>query len=138
MVHPVFSHTKSCKTANSSTFPVTKLTSSGRIFLFLELKRRGYDVFYFQKKQEVDFYIRHETRDALLINVAWNMAGRATRQRELAGLQEAMAELGVSNGLLVTERTEEEIKTPEGNIAVKPLWLWALEERFSPDSQVAD
>ncbi|MCD6296974.1 MAG: ATP-binding protein [Deltaproteobacteria bacterium] len=32
MVLPVFSHTKSCKTANSSIFPVTKLTSSGRIF----------------------------------------------------------------------------------------------------------
>lgn len=102
-------------------------------FVFLELKRRGYEVFYFQKKQEVDFYVRHETKDALLINVAWEMAGRATRQRELAGLQEAMAELGINNGLLLTERTEEEIKTPEGNIAVKPLWLWAIEAGFSHD-----
>lgn len=102
-------------------------------FVFLELKRRGYEVFYFQKKQEVDFYVRHETKGALLINVAWEMAGRATRQRELAGLQEAMAELSINNGLLLTERTEEEIKTPEGNIAVKPLWLWAIEAGFSHD-----
>ncbi len=96
-------------------------------FVFLELQRRGYEIFYFQKKQEVDFYARHESGDALLINVAWEMAGRATRQRELAGLQEAMSELGVKNGLLLTERTEEEIKVPEGDIAVRPLWLWALE-----------
>ena len=25
-------------------------------FVFLELERRGYEVFYFEKKQEVDFY----------------------------------------------------------------------------------
>ena len=100
-------------------------------FVFLELQRRGYEIFYFQKKQEVDFYARHESGDALLINVTWEMAGRATRQRELAGLQEAMSELGVKNGLLLTERTEEEIKVPEGDIAVRPLWLWALESGFS-------
>ena len=102
-------------------------------FVFLELQRRGYEIFYFQKKQEVDFYARHESGDALLINVTWEMAGRATRQRELAGLQEAMSELGVKNGLLLTERTEEEIKVPEGDIAVRPLWLWALESGFSYD-----
>ena len=99
-------------------------------FVFLELKRRGYEIFYFQKKHEVDFYARHESEDFLLINVAWEMAGRATRQRELAGLQEAMAELGADRGLLLTERTEEEIKVPEGNIAVRPLWLWTLEWEF--------
>ena len=102
-------------------------------FVFLELKRRGYEVFYFQKKHELDFYARHESEDALLINVAWEIAGRKTKQRELAGLQEAMAELGVKNGLLLTERTEEEIKTQEGNIAVRPLWLWAIEAGFSHD-----
>ena len=99
-------------------------------FVFLELQRRGYEAFYFQKKQDVDFYAHHESEDALLINVAWEMAGRATRQRELAGLQEAMSELGVNRGLLLTERTEEKIKVPEGNIAVRPLWLWAIEAGF--------
>lgn len=42
-----------------------------------------------------------------------------------------MAELSVKNGLLLTERAEEEVKTPEGNIAVRPLWLWALASGFS-------
>ena len=102
-------------------------------FVFLELQRRGYEISYFQKKQEVDFYARHESGDKLLINVTWEMAGRATRQRELAGLQEVMSELGVRNGLLLTERTEEKIKVPEGDIYVKPLWLWALESGFSYD-----
>lgn len=102
-------------------------------FVFLELQRRGYEIFYFQKKQEVDFYARHENGDALLINVTWEMAGRTTRQREPAGLQEAMSELGVKNGLLLTERREEEIRVPEGDIAVRPLWLWALESGFSHD-----
>jgi len=99
-------------------------------FVFLELKRRGYEVFYFQKKHEVDFYARHESGDALLVNVAWEIAGRATRQREVTGLQEAMSELGVDRALLLTERTEEEIKVPEGDIAVRPLWLWTLERNF--------
>jgi len=38
--------------------------------------------------------------------------------------------LGADRGLLLTERTEEEIKVPEGNIAVRPLWLWTLEWEF--------
>ncbi len=41
-----------------------------------------------------------------------------------------MSELGVNRGLLLTERAEEKIKVPEGNIVVRPLWLWAIEAGF--------
>ena len=119
------------------TVPRLSLTEISRFFpdrqILALIGIRRYEIFYFQKKQEVDFYARHENGDALLINVTWEMAGRTTRQRELAGLQEAMSELGVKNGLLLTERREEEIKVPEGDIAVRPLWLWALESGFSYD-----
>lgn len=97
-------------------------------FVFLELRRRGYEVFYFQKKQEVDFYARQESGEPLLINVAWDMTSKTTRQREIAGLREAMSETGIDRGLLLTERAEEKIKTPEGNITIRPLWLWAIGE----------
>ena len=100
-------------------------------FVFLELERRGYEVFYFEKKQEVDFYARHESGEALLINVVWEMTRRDTRQREIDGLQEAMGQLGIDRALLLTERTDHEIETPEGKIVVKPLWLWATEAGFS-------
>lgn len=106
-------------------------------FVFLELRRREYEVFYFQKKQEVDFYARRENGEPLLINVAWDMASKTTRQREIAGLREAMSEMDINRGLLLTERIEEEIKTPEGNISIKPLWLWAIGEKFGlPPGQV--
>lgn len=100
-------------------------------FVFLELWRRGYEVFYFEKKQEVDFYARHESGEALLINVVWEMTSRDTRQREIDGLREAMGQLGIDRALLLTESTDEEIETPEGKIVVKPLWLWATEAEFS-------
>jgi len=45
-------------------------------FVFLQLRRRGYEVFYFEKKQEVDFYARHESGEAVLINVVWEMTRR--------------------------------------------------------------
>lgn len=99
-------------------------------FVFLELKRLGHEIFYFQKKQEVDFYARSESEGPKLINVAWDMSYASTRKREITGLENALAAFGLGSALLLTERLEEEIKTPEGEISIKPLWLWAVEEGF--------
>ncbi|MCP4668976.1 MAG: ATP-binding protein [Deltaproteobacteria bacterium] len=99
-------------------------------FVFLELERLGYEIFYFQKKQEVDFCARKEGEGVKLINVAWDMSDASTRKREISGLESAMAAFHINSALLLTERLEEEIEVPEGKIAIKPLWLWAVEAGF--------
>ena len=99
-------------------------------FVFLELQRLGYEIFYFEKKQEVDFYARRASENPKLINVAWDMSDPSTKQREITGLKNAMAAFPLGDALLLTERLEEKIETPEGKISIKPLWLWTVEAGF--------
>ena len=89
-------------------------------FVFLELKQKGYDVYYFRNKQEVDFYALHEHKKSVLINVAWEISPLTTKEREVSALRESMAALILDNALLLTERIEETITVPEGEIRVCP------------------
>jgi predicted AAA+ superfamily ATPase len=43
-------------------------------------------------------------------------------------LQEAMTELHLRTGLIVTRSEEDQLETPEGTIRVIPVWRFLLEE----------
>jgi uncharacterized protein len=60
------------------------------------------------------------------------MAEPQTRKREVAALGEAMAELGLKAGTIVTRNEEEEIKVDAGKIEVVPVWRFLLN---LPESQ---
>jgi predicted AAA+ superfamily ATPase len=93
--------------------------------VFLELRRNMKNIFYFKKRQEVDFYFIKE-REPHLINVSYEMDTQATRQREINGLMEAMDYFFVKNGLIITSETDEEIKENNKRIKMVPLWKWLL------------
>lgn len=58
--------------------------------VFIELKRRGYSLFYHADKKECDFLVREGGRIAQAYQVAVKMEDEKTRKREIEGLQEAM------------------------------------------------
>ncbi len=97
--------------------------------VFLELKRRGLDVFYFSDKdgREADFVARQNNKTAGIIQVCWSMEDQKTRDREVAGLNSAMLALGVKNALILTDNEEEQIKVAGGTIQVLPVFQWLLE-----------
>ncbi|MDX2051757.1 MAG: hypothetical protein SFV15_05150 [Polyangiaceae bacterium] len=49
-----------------------------------------------------------------------------TREREVRALEEAMEELFLKEGTIVTLHSEETIASRAGNIRVVPAWKWAL------------
>ncbi len=51
-----------------------------------------------------------------------------TRKREVAALSEAMTELGVSDGTIVTRDEEEQASGEPGTIRVIPAWRYLLEQ----------
>ena len=51
----------------------------------------------------------------------------ATRRRETVALNEAMAEVGVTDGTIVTRDEQELIETPSGSIEVVPVWRFLLD-----------
>ncbi len=97
--------------------------------VFLELKKMGKEVFYYKtaKDKEVDFLIRSKNTHEMLIQVADNMDNAETRQREISALAEAMSELKLKKGLLLTSDHEEAIKSGSHNIKALPVYKWLLE-----------
>lgn len=105
-------------------------SDTGRIYeniVFLELRRRVKDIYYFKGKQEIDFYYA-EGRSHHLINVCYDFEKPATRQREIKGLLEGMTSFSMRSALLLTAEKEEEIQIENKTIHVRPLWKWLLEQ----------
>ncbi|MEI7597481.1 MAG: ATP-binding protein [Bacteroidota bacterium] len=100
----------------------------GRILenlVFLELKRRYDVVFYYKKKQEVDFLV--EFNHAIKIfNVSYDLSDRNTLQREVSGLLEAMSSLGINKAILLTSERDEIIQLEDKYIHIIPFWKWFL------------
>ena len=49
-----------------------------------------------------------------------------TQQREVAALSEAMQEMKLKEGFIVTRSESQEIVTPAGRIMVMPAWKFLL------------
>lgn len=100
----------------------------GRIYeniVFLALRRRVRDIYYFKGKQEVDFYYVEDHKQHL-INVCYDFEKPDTGQREVKGLLEGMKFFNVSASVLITSEREEDIDIEDKTISVIPLWKWLI------------
>lgn len=98
--------------------------------VFLELKRRGADIYYYKTKNdsEVDFLIKKGIKPANLMQVCWDMSDKKTKEREIKSLSLAMDELKIKKGFVLTDNEEGVVKTRGKTITIKPTWKWLLEE----------
>jgi uncharacterized protein len=96
--------------------------------VFIELKRRDKEIYYFSEKNECDFVIRNKTRISEAIQVCYDMT-EENREREIKGLMEAMGKFSLKEGLILTEDKEEEFSIENKKIKILPVWKWMLEEK---------
>jgi hypothetical protein len=96
--------------------------------VFLELKRRNLEVFYWKSSRggEVDFIVRQGLQVVAGIQVCLSLAEEKTRRREIQALLEAREELQVERLAILTEDEEESITVEDATIRVIPLWKWLL------------
>ena len=87
--------------------------------VFLHLRRKYQEIYYFKEKQEVDFFV---PQDKLLINVSYKINNEKTLKREINALKEAMEKLKIKESFLITNEIEKEIE----NIKIIPLWKFLL------------
>jgi len=95
--------------------------------VFMHLRRNTNDIEYVKTKDgyETDFFVRNKASgDMRLIQVCWDVSDKKTFERELRGLQSAMAEFKISTGTIVT--WDDEMKLG-GKINVVPVWKWLLD-----------
>jgi predicted AAA+ superfamily ATPase len=102
--------------------------------VFTALRRVTPEIFYHKTKtgREVDFVALlptapNDERTILLVQVCASLADPRVRQSEFRSLSEAMVELAVAEGTIVTWRTDETIPVGFGTIHVVPVWRFLLE-----------
>jgi predicted AAA+ superfamily ATPase len=93
--------------------------------IFIELKRRAYEVFYHKDKTECDFVIRQASKITLAIQVCY-ILNNETRIREIKGLMDAMSIYNLNEGLIITTDNQEDIEIDGKRISIVPVWKWLL------------
>lgn len=109
------------------------LINSGHLLenlVFTALRRLDAEIFYYKTRtgREVDFIVAPRGQARRLVQVCESLVDPKTRKREVAALSDAMAELGLTTGVIVTQSEEERIETGQGIIEVLPAWRFLLEE----------
>jgi len=104
----------------------------------VELKRRGHEFYYWKnlKGEEVDFVIMEKDQVRKLIQVSVDISQPETKEREVRALLKAMKHFGITDGLILTNDSEEVIQDNGVEIAVKPVWKWLLDTSISNEYKV--
>ncbi|MBN2541417.1 ATP-binding protein [bacterium] len=90
--------------------------------VFLELKRRGKELFYFKNDNECDLVTKRGDNFSVF-QVTWEL-NENNRTREINGLIEACKYLGLNKGTILTYDMEDKINEAGLMIEIQPAWSW--------------
>jgi predicted AAA+ superfamily ATPase len=102
----------------------------GRLFenvVYLALRRKREEVFYWKGKREVDFLIRKGAEIDRLINVCWDL-NQENEERELSGLAEAMEKFNVSEAEIVVGGYDDQATIKGRKIIISNFFNWLRKE----------
>ena len=108
------------------------LVNSGHLLenlVFTALRRLHPEIYYYKTKtgREVDFIVPVRGQARILVQVCESLAEPQARKRETVALGEAMVELGLKTGMIVTRNEDERIDSGGGTIEVVPAWRFLLD-----------
>lgn len=115
------------------------LVNSGHLLenlVFAALRRQYPEIYYHRtrKGREVDFMVPLQGRSGMLVQVCESLTDPRTAKRETAALSEAMDELGLDAGTIVTRNEDGRIDTGHGIITIVPAWKFLIDLPESTDS----
>jgi len=102
---------------------------AGRILeniVFIELARRGGEVFYFEEKQECDFVVKDGEGARFAAFQVCRELTDENRLRETGGLTAACRRLDLIEGTILTDDQEWEEEAEGIKINIRPVWRWLL------------
>jgi hypothetical protein len=108
------------------------LVNSGHLLenlLFMALRRQHSELNYYKTRtgREVDFIVPKRGQPRMLVQACESLAEPQTRKRETAALREAMVELGLKTGTIVTRNEDQRMDVEAGTIEVVPAWRFLLD-----------
>ncbi len=95
--------------------------------VFLHLRRKYSEIFYFREEQECDFIIKEKNKISQVIQVCFNLSAE-NRDREIKGLGAAMKKFKLEQGLILTFGQEDLLEIEGKKITVQPVWKYVLEK----------
>lgn len=110
---------------NSASFSKDK----GRMLenmVFLGLRRKFKDIFYFHEEGECDFVIKEKEKITKAVQVCFDL-NEDNQDREVNGLVEALNQFELKEGLILTYDQEDEFLIDGKKVVVRPVWKWLLE-----------
>lgn len=117
--------------ANSLSFS----EDQGRLLenvIFLELRRRQKEIFYFREKGECDFVIKEKNKVTSVLQVCLEV-NSDNKDREVNGLVEAMDTFKLKSGTIVTLNQADCLKIADKEVKLIPAneWIRGLARGFS-------
>jgi len=110
---------------NAVSFRFSK--DEGRLaenLVFVELMKRGHEVYYWKKKGEVNFVVKNPDQSLSAINVSYTDALPEREERALLEFADLYG-MRVQECILLTKDTQREA----GRVRYIPLWKWLLRQR---------
>jgi predicted AAA+ superfamily ATPase len=95
--------------------------------VFIHLKRMGKEIYYYQKNRECDFIVSKNKQVESAVRVCYELIP-GNLDRELNGLLEAMTELNLDEGYILTMNQQEVFEKEDKMIRVIPVWKWMTEQ----------
>ncbi len=121
----VYSIDNGLSNVNSASFS----SDRGRMLeniVFLQLRRKYKDIFYFKEENECDFLVKERNKIISAIQVCYELH-EDNKKREIDGLLNPLSEFNLENGLILTYNQEDEFKINGKVLTVKPAWKWLSE-----------
>ncbi len=107
---------------NSASFSLDK----GRMLeniVFLHLRRKYKEIFYFKEKNECDFLLKEKNQIISAIQVCYELH-EDNKKREIDGIIEPITKFDLKDGLILTYNQEDDFNIAGKKILVKPVWKW--------------
>ena len=92
--------------------------------VFLHLRRKTKEIYYFAEKNECDFVVFQQKKPEGIYQVCWQL-NQDNLNRELNGLKEAMDYFKVRKGTIITFNQNETFKIGNKTCNVIPFYDWA-------------
>ncbi len=99
--------------------------------VYLDMRRRGADVFYYRTRKgyEIDFISETKTAKTdttQVVQSCYRLATPEVRARELRGIPETVRHFGLKEATVVTCNEEGEVRDEGVTINIVPAWKWLL------------
>ena len=96
--------------------------------VFIELKRKGKEVFYFKGRKECDFVIRKGSKITEAVQVSLSLTAGVNEEREMGGILEALEHFHLKRGVILTKHQEDTVRRKKFTIKLMPVWKWLIED----------